>query len=280
MQIESVCKFNNNLSSDLICTNFIYEVKDALRNPDILKHHRICIVKEGQGVLLHQGKTWELSKGCIFFLQAAQKVAVQSTDALTYYYITFHGRRGDEYLQRLNVDDRNQVFSGYEALLPFWEDCHQIAETGNIDILCEAVLLYTVARLRPEKKETNNVVTKIITLTHEYFSDPNLSITAIAQKLGYDAKYLSSVFKKRKGVPYTQYLRQLRLKHAVFLMEQGLVSVKNIALLSGFSDALYFSKLFTQSEGISPRAYIQKVSQVDVADGEGVVEELSSPPEA
>ena len=39
-------------------------------------------------------------------------------------------------------------------------------------------------------------------------------------------------------------------------MEEGVISVKNIALLSGFRDALYFSKIFTKVEGISPKAYM------------------------
>jgi transcriptional regulator GlxA family with amidase domain len=43
-------------------------------------------------------------------------------------------------------------------------------------------------------------------------------------------------------------------------MEEGLVSVKNIAILSGFHDPLYFSKVFTESEGISPKNYIAKVN--------------------
>lgn len=280
MQFESICKFNYNRSSDLICLNFILEAENALAKPVRSQRHAIHIVKSGTGVLRCHGRTTPLQRGTVFFIQEGETFSIESRDQLQYYYIHFHGRRGDEYLQRLNVDDQNRVFPSYESLLPFWEDCHQIAENGNIDILCEAVLLYTVAKLRPDKKENNDVVAKIVTLTHENFSDPNLSITAIAQKLGYDAKYLSSVFKKRKGVPFTQYLRQLRLKHAVFLMEQGLVSVKNIALLSGFSDALYFSKLFTQSEGISPKAYIQKVSQADVSDGEDVTAQLFSQPEA
>ena len=61
---------------------------------------------------------------------------------------------------------------------------------------------------------------------------------------------------------YTQYLRDMRIRHAIFLMEEGLVSVKNIALLSGFRDPLYFSKVFTESEGISPKAYIAQLTRI------------------
>jgi YesN/AraC family two-component response regulator len=79
----------------------------------------------------------------------------------------------------------------------------------------------------------------------------------LAAELGYDAKYLSSLFKKKKGTPFTQYLRELRIAHALFLMEQGVVSVKNIAILAGFGDALYFSKIFKEVMGVSPKSYIE-----------------------
>ena len=105
------------------------------------------------------------------------------------------------------------------------------------------------------------MVTDILMLTQKNFTNPDLSLASIAAKLGYDAKYLSSLFKKRRGVAYMQYLRELRIKHALFLMEQGVASVKNVALLSGFRDALYFSKVFAGVEGIPPSEYITQLDK-------------------
>ena len=67
--------------------------------------------------------------------------------------------------------------------------------------------------------------------------------------------------KKKKGIPFTQYLRELRIAHALFLMEQGVVSVKNIAILAGFGDALYFSKIFKEQVGLSPKAYMENLQK-------------------
>lgn len=276
MQFESVCKFNYNRSSDLICLNFIYETQNMLDTPMRAARHGIYLVTEGSGTLTCERKELEICAGSIFFVQEGERYFITSKDAIKYYYINFYGRRADEYLQRIGVEDGKRHFTADRAMIDFWHDSHASAEAGNIDIMCEAVLLYTIARLKPEKKEQNDVVAKMVTMVHESFSDPELSISAIADKLGYDPKYLSTVFKKRKGIGFTQYLREMRLKHAVFLMEQGLVSVKNIALLSGFSDALYFSRLFTQAEGISPKAYMERVGSTDVMDGDEIVQDLFS----
>ena len=66
---------------------------------------------------------------------------------------------------------------------------------------------------------------------------------------------------KQMGISYVEYLRNLRIKRAVFLMEQGVASVKNVAILSGFEDALYFSKVFKQAEGVTPSEYIKNLSE-------------------
>ena len=61
------------------------------------------------------------------------------------------------------------------------------------------------------------------------------------------------------GIGYAQYLRNLRIKHAITLFENGIDSVKNVAFLSGFSDALYFSSVFKAELGMSPAEYKRKI---------------------
>ena len=57
----------------------------------------------------------------------------------------------------------------------------------------------------------------------------------------------------------SEYLRTVRIKHAVMLFDHGLDSVKNVALLSGFSDPLYFSSVFKAEVGISPKEYKERL---------------------
>ena len=87
-----------------------------------------------------------------------------------------------------------------------------------------------------------------------------VSISDIAKALKYDPKYLSALFKDKVGITFTEYLRDVRCRHAAFLFDEGINSVKSVAILSGFSDALYFSKIFKRETGISPTDYIKKAS--------------------
>ena len=128
--------------------------------------------------------------------------------------------------------------------------------------LCSSVLseLHAQSKYRLHKdKQLKEQLYFDITDYISWHIQENLRISEIAAHFGYNEKYLSTHFKKKKGVPYTQYLREQRIKHAVFLIEQGVESVKNVALLSGFRDAFYFSKVFTASVGMPPKDYIKSI---------------------
>ena len=224
------------------------------------QHYAIYLVMAGEGIFTCAEQKYPLCAGTLFFTCPTERFAVVSLEGLQYSYISFYGRRADEYRERLGLDRENRVVHRKTELTGFWENALAMARSGNIDLLSEAVLMYSLACLESDRKAPINVIDKVISLTHDRFTDPELSISSVAEQLGYDAKYLSSLFKKRKNVAYTHYLQQLRIRHAVFLMEEGIASVKNIALLSGFRDAFYFSKVFTSVEGVSPKSYILRVA--------------------
>ena len=255
----NVCKFNFNRSSDLICLNFIKEISNSQAQASLSEHYAIHLVISGTGVLNRNGIDFGLKQGDIFFLCRGDRFFIRSQNSLKYYYICYQGRRADEFVTRFGLDRKDSFFSDYTSLIPFWNECQELASADNIDLICESVITYSLSKLNFTSPEVNDIVAKILEITQRNFTDPDLSITYIANELNYNSKYLSSLFTKSRGVTYTQYLREQRIKHSVFLMEQGVVSVKNVAILSGFRDALYFSKVFTAVEGISPKAYIQKV---------------------
>ena len=62
------------------------------------------------------------------------------------------------------------------------------------------------------------------------------------------------------NIGFSKYLNQLRIKHAYDLISQNMTSVSEIAYNCGFSDSLYFSKVFKKITGISPTEYIKSRS--------------------
>ena len=92
------------------------------------------------------------------------------------------------------------------------------------------------------------------------FTDPEFTPREAMSVLSYCEDYLRRRFRRATGQTLTEYLTALRLNHARMLIEQNedaSMSVREIALLSGFYDAAYFSRVFRRETGLSPRGYLK-----------------------
>jgi AraC-like DNA-binding protein len=80
-------------------------------------------------------------------------------------------------------------------------------------------------------------------------------------KSGYCASYFRKMFKEFTGYSPLNYLNHLRVEYAKKQLQQyhNVRSIKEIALGSGFADPYYFSRIFKQHAGISPRQYVQGI---------------------
>ncbi len=260
---RNICKFTENRSSDLICTDFVYELDRAQATGSTAREFVLGMADHGTGVLSCEGKAFPLACGTLFFVPRGARYTISGDESLSYFYICFHGRRAEELIARagfareLAACPTEQADAARIAQMAL--DALHRATAENLDLYSESVLLYLLSHLCREKKAHHDLLSRIVAIANDRFSEADFSLSALAAELGYDAKYLSALFKKKKGIPFTQYLRELRVKHAIFLMEQGVVSVKNIAILAGFGDALYFSKIFKDEMGVPPKAYMEKL---------------------
>ena len=64
------------------------------------------------------------------------------------------------------------------------------------------------------------------------------------------------MFKHTYKIGFSRYLNTVRIRNACMLMKQGESEVQSIALRCGYRDPLYFSRLFKEYTGHSPRAYM------------------------
>ncbi len=67
--------------------------------------------------------------------------------------------------------------------------------------------------------------------------------------------YLSRLFKQQMGLSIDQYIRNMRIDRAKFLMTTTQESIQDISDQLGFSNRNYFTQVFTQVTGMSPAAY-------------------------
>ncbi len=91
-----------------------------------------------------------------------------------------------------------------------------------------------------------------------------LTVTDIAEKVGISLYYMMHIFKKTTGITVLEFIREAKLTKAKEKLLNTNDNIVTIAQQYGFCSSSYFSKVFTQSEGISPSEYrkLLKVSEV------------------
>jgi AraC-like DNA-binding protein len=89
---------------------------------------------------------------------------------------------------------------------------------------------------------------------HEHMGKP-IVLGDLARVASLHPTYFSDRFQQLVGVRPLEYLMQRRIERAQFLLLTGPASVKQIAGEVGFTDAAYFTRVFTRHCGKSPSAY-------------------------
>lgn len=257
MKNRNICKFvTENTAEKINIIQFIYESNaEAMKENIQLENNRMLLVKSGNGIANIGKMEYNLDVGNLIFAFNGEEISVTADEGCEYMYIDFSGMRAELLFQRFQINDKNRLFAGFDGLIPLWHESLSRASDENLDLASESILLYTFSRMGGIFGKKENVISKVLEITEARFTDSELSINTIAKELSYNVKYISHLFKEKMGVNYSEYLRNLRIKYAVSLLEYGIDSVKNVAFLSGFSDQLYFSTVFKRVVGVAPKEY-------------------------
>ena len=88
----------------------------------------------------------------------------------------------------------------------------------------------------------------------ENFTDPGLSLSALARRQGVSPRYLQRLF-EASGASFTSHVRELRLQRASALLAQSHArQIADIAMEAGFADVSHFNRLFRARFGETPTA--------------------------
>lgn len=85
--------------------------------------------------------------------------------------------------------------------------------------------------------------------------DQSISVAKFAAMASLSESHYRSLFKRQTGYAPMDYFIRLRIHKACQLLDTTPLSVKEIARLTGFQDALYFSRIFKTVVGLSPAKY-------------------------
>jgi transcriptional regulator GlxA family with amidase domain len=106
----------------------------------------------------------------------------------------------------------------------------------------------------PESAKYYAIIEPAIRMIRDNYSQPKLSVDALAAACNVSKYHFCHVFKSVTGFGAISYLNAYRLKIANNLLKTSDKSVSEIAFSCGFEDASYFSKLYKQKFNKTPKS--------------------------
>lgn len=100
-----------------------------------------------------------------------------------------------------------------------------------------------------------------------HFSEP-LSLNEVADTLGVNPAYLSSIFKSERGESYSKFILRLRMERAALLLQTYAAGkIGDIAAEVGYSSTKHFYSVFKDYFGMTPNEYRSRKKGSDARSG-------------
>ena len=135
--------------------------------------------------------------------------------------------------------------------------CNVIIEQANASsgiLKIKDVYLKIINSVNEKKKCSHMVLLAIKYIEENYYSN-DLNINNISDKLEVTSSYLSKLLKKETGLSFIDYLTNIRIKKAMYIMEDPTIKIYDVAELVGYSNQHYFCRAFKKVVGFSPTEY-------------------------
>lgn len=103
-------------------------------------------------------------------------------------------------------------------------------------------------------------VAKITDYVNEHISEP-LTLSEIAQVMHFNAAYLGTLFKKKTGMSFTDYLNRTKMDRSIEYLHNPKIPISEISELLGYKSEAYYYELFKKYYNMTPSQYRSTIIQ-------------------
>lgn len=240
--------------------------------PKVVDYYLLHYIMSGKGTYACMGRTYQLGAGDSFLIEPGKLIhyAADWDEPWHYRWIAFEGPQAAIMLQDIGLSSiapivhtgrrRNigVLYHQFQLAFQARSDSANLRANGFLHLL----LAEYAKALRPQHAsaprqttEGEQTVQQALQYLTAQYAEP-ITIELMAETLGYNRAYLSTLFRQHTGLTPVTFLLRLRLDKARHLLrERPELTVEQIASSVGFQDPLYFSKQFKRHYQASPTGY-------------------------
>lgn len=237
------------------CTNGRYDTmtlrKNGRKDWSLFYCFAGCVTFDGTPLL--PGMLW------LYEPDVPQKYLVDCGVPTEYGYLHFSGSCVEELIASLGIPRRRPFPASSGAAAETFGQLAALSGKGDprANLEAEALMLRMLVSIAPRENrrtEPRNLLSRITDeMAHNYFLPYDAK--AYAARLGVSVSRFNHLFTEVNGTPPQRYFMDLRMNEARLLLEGTRLPVADVACHVGYSDPLYFGRLFRKRFGVSPTAW-------------------------
>lgn len=230
----------------------------------------IHFVTKGSGYFLVNGQYYLLSAGTMFVIYPFVPVSygnTDPTDPMTFAWFGFRGSELTGLMDRttLSADHPVAAFDRCDKIAQYiYDESMRVMESGltnGIDTIghmyiCFGTLLRhsgNTCDAAVTSLPTDERIRNIVSFINSHYSQ-NINVADLCQIYHFSHATLWRAFKSSMSCSPTEYITRVRIHSARRFLSAGM-SVQDTAAAVGWPDPFYFSHVFKQHTGLSPRDF-------------------------
>lgn len=233
----------------------INRTDDGVKNYPLHTHafSEIMFYLEGTGCMKTEQGDFPFSSGTIIIVPKGVAHGSQSENGFKNISVCGNFYRLQD-LKEVSVLSDNANNDGLFLAKTIYNN--RFSDKEYLETLCMAYLLFIRQNLsvkNPLSAATENIISEIT----KNYSDTDFKLSDLLNKSNYSEDYIRAYFKKVTKKTPTEFLTDVRIKHACFLIGiyRDNLALNLIAERCGYTDYVYFSKQFKKTTGVSPSKY-------------------------
>ena len=232
----------------------------VIRNAGRVDYH-ILYVEKGECTCVYKGKSTILKHGDFVLYEPGVKHLYsygEGVDTRTM-WVHFTGRCVEEILENLSLGAGvGAVENPAEVERCFYSIINRSAVATSVSSICATGhllrLLSMLSSAGTHSVSYPDAVSKMLAFINRSWQK-ELGVKEVASAAGLSESRASHLFCQFVGQSIHKYLIKLRLNHAKELLSDTTLAISQISDMVGYKDPLYFSRIFRQEVGASPKDF-------------------------
>jgi AraC-like DNA-binding protein len=251
MEVDLVIENVHSVYAGEFNTGYIF--RDKPRSSDAF-----VLYTEGAADYIFKEETLSVKEGDVLYLPKNGSYHIEVKEYSKWICIDFsfsftESCRSGFVCRRCGTDIRNIFVKAFHNWMR--NDIYRLPKAYGVLYDIYTSILYVESQ---KYTKSSDIHLKAVELILQNYNNPEFSVEHLCERLGLSPSHVRRIFSENARMSPIKYLGYVRCEQAKSMLTSSNLSVGEIAESVGFSDPLYFSRLFKKNIGLSPLEYRKK----------------------